>query len=293
MHIPLVSYWFSKRQLLPTQTTFITLGDNTVFKRAYHERLRSFKKMLGHKKPRLKDIVCEVKNHLKTSTSSTDAVSFAYDKEYAGSEPHYSYLSPILLPIGFETITGYDPKKVSALKIHDVGAGSNEFLRFCYNELNISKSSLYGSDISQESVAIIKRDGFSAYHGRLEQLHLPTNSFDLIFLSYFIDYDTDQVATFKSAIDLVRPGGKIVLEGWFPVRQFALLPSDKSSFTFITKGKNKFEDTALIFNYVQGVCLAQGYTIELERVCEGTRYVYSRYGFQKLPSWFLTLRIQK
>lgn len=284
---------FSKRHLLPSQTKIIALKNDHIFREQYRKRLRSFEEMMGHRKSRLKSIVCEVKEHYKISTSSADAVSFAYDKEYVGTEPNYAYLSPILLPVGFETITGHGPREATSLKILDVGAGSNEFLRFCHDELKIPKANLYGSDISRASTDIIKNDGFHEYLGRLEQLPLPPNSFGLIFLSYFIDYDTDQATTFKSAIDLVCSGGTIVLEGCFPVRPFALLSSDKDSFSFITKGKNKFEDTALIFNYIQEICSSQGYTAELERVCEGNRYVYSRYGFQKLSSWFLTLKIQK
>lgn len=286
--------WFPKRNILPPQTIFVKLRSNLIFKGQYRERLRSFVKILKIRQPRLKSIFHEVKEYYKISTSSADAVSFAYNKEYGGSTtPNYSYLSPILLPLGFEIITGYDTYDISSLKILDVGAGSNEFLRFCHNELKIEKNNLYGSDISQASVGIIKNDGFNGYLGRLERLPLLPNSFDLIFLSYFIDYDTDQAATFKSAIDFVSSGGTIVLEGWFPVRPFALLPSDKASFAFITKGKNKFEDTVLIFNYIQKYCSQQGCTAKLERVCEGTRYVYSRYGFKKLPSWFLVLKIQK
>lgn len=284
---------FSKLYLLPPQTAFVALKKNRLFSEQYERQLQFFKKAVQHRKSRLKGLALEVSEHYKISSSSDDAVSFAYDKEYSGYQPNYSYLSPVLLPLGFEIITGYNLRDASTLMILDVGAGSNEFLRFCHSVLKIPKTNLSGGDISHASINIIKSDGFNGYLGRLEQLPLLPNSFDLIFLSYFIDYDTDQASTFKSAVELVRSGGKIILEGWFPVRPFALLPSDKGSFTFITKGKNKFEDSMLIFNFIQEVCVLRGYTIEFEQVCEGTRYVYSRYGFQKLPSWFLTLRIKK
>lgn len=284
---------FSKRHLLPDQTIFIKLKNQQTFKNEYRELVRTFKDEVRRRKTQTHDVAHDTKKHSNTSTSSNEAVSFAYDKEYAGQEPNYAYLSPILLPSGFTAVTGYDLQNVPMLKILDVGAGSNEFLRFCHKELGVPKANLYGTDISQESVNIIKRDGFNGHLGRIEQISLIQHSFDLIFLSYFIDYDTDQAATFRSAVNLVRSGGKIIIEGWFPVRPFALRSSNMETFTFVTKGKNKFDDTILILKYFQEFCLSKGYTARLEQVSEGTRYVHSRHGFKKLPSWFLTLEIQK
>ncbi len=74
--------------------------------------------------------------------------------------------------------------------------------------------------MSEVSRKIIDTDGFTGYVGRIEDLHLPEKSFDVVYLSYFIDYDTNQAATFSEAIRLCKPGGKVVLEGLFPVRPF-------------------------------------------------------------------------
>lgn len=222
------------------------------------------------------------------SSSSNEAIARAYDTEYAGKRPSYGYASAILFPEGFSRITGMLPAQAPQMRILDVGAGSNEFLRFCRDELSIPSEQLVASDISPGSCAIATQDGFECRTGRLETLGFPAASFDLIYLSYFIDYDTDQSATFTAAIELLKSGGRLVLEGWFPVRPFALLPKDREKISFITRGNTADEDIQLVAGACAELGTAKGKNIQFVQVLKTHRFVQSHYGFNKLPSYFLT-----
>jgi len=225
------------------------------------------------------------------SVSSDQATARVYDLEYQGAKPNYGYANPLLCLEGFEQITRIKAANAPKLLVIDIGAGSNEFLRFCHTTLNIPSEQLHGSDISPASKVLIERDGFKGYVGRIENLKFPTNSFDLAYLSYFIDYDTNQRATFSSAIALVRSGGKIILEGLFPVRPFALLDEDKNTFSYITKGQSAAEDIGLVIEAFKSLGESEQKQVSPESVIKSYRYVSSHYGFHKLPSYFITFSI--
>lgn len=225
------------------------------------------------------------------SESSDEAISQSYDREYENRDSTYGYASAILSKEGFELITGVEAEAASLLRILDVGAGSNEFLRFCRDSLGISSEQLHGADVSRASIDIIEADQFTGHLGRLESLDLPPKSFDLIFLSYFIDYDTDQAATFHAAIDSVQDGGRIVIEGLFPVRPFALLEKDANTHSFITKGESAVGDIELVREAFTLLGREKGRVVSLERVMKTHRFVHSHYGFHRLPSYFLTFKV--
>lgn len=283
---------FTGRRLLPVETEFVKFDTDAEFRVAYKAHIDAFRKIVSEKKKARPAVIERVKKQNEVSKNSDEAISYAYDREYEG-EQNYAYLSPLLLREGFHIVTGLTVGDVPELSILDVGAGSNEFLQFCHAELGIQKNNLHGVDVSRVSAERIREGGYHGYHGRIEDVPVPQTLFDLVYLSYFVDYDTDQARTFTTAVELVADGGLLVLEGWFPVRPFALHENDKDSYTFITKGENKFEDTMLIYNFIEHVCHERNYEIELERVCEGKRYVHSRFGFQELRSWFMVMRIRK
>lgn len=233
-----------------------------------------------------------VRRARRASATSDEAIARSYDEEYNGANPHYRYVSAILSSYGFQRITGIPPEDTADLIVLDVGAGSDEFLRFCHSTLNIPARQLHGSDVSRASKDIIERDGFTGYVGRIEHLALPAAHFGLVYLSYFIDYDTDQRSTFDSAVAATRPGGKIVLEGLFPCRPFGLLKKDEDKHMFVTQGGDATEDIALVTEAFKRLGKEQGRQISIERVVEAYRYVYSHYGLCKLPSYFITLSVK-
>lgn len=268
---------------------FTRLDADPVFKIDFRRRAKRFAQDAARRTEH-PGIRQEVRRAYEASATSLQAVARAYDIEYGGSEPNYAYLSPLLSPRGFEIITG-GFSGPAPVRILDVGAGSNEFLRFCRDELELPASHLAGVDISPASVARICADGFAGYCGRLENVPLPGASFDIVYLSFFIDYDTDQRATFDAALRLTKPGGSIVIEGLFPVRPFALLDSDLSTFSFITKGRSAKNDIALVSQAIEVNARAYDRAAHLDHVYTGVRYVHSRFGFSKLRTHFLVFSV--
>ena len=244
-------------------------------------------KSASHHLPELNRSIKKIREESNTSEESTARL---YDKEY-GEGGAYGYVSALLSKEGIKLVTGETEDVIREHTLIDIGAGSNEFLRFCHTELGVPSSQLHGSDISEESTRRIAEDGFTAHHGRTESLDLPKESFDLAYLSYFIDYDTNQPATFSASIDIVKPGGLLVIEGLFPVRPFALLEKDARNHVFITRGKSVSEDVSLVTDALKALGKEKGREVSLERIVKTHRYVSSRYGFHKLPSYFLTFRV--
>ncbi len=229
----------------------------------------------------------------KESLNSNNAIMGMYKAEYGGPKgPHYRYLNSLLFKKEFEAITGLKESLIGKAKIIDIGAGSNELLRFIHDEFLTPSSNLYGSDISPESAAIIKSDGFNASVGRIENLNFSENYFDIVFLSYFIDYDTDQFSTFKETTRIVNTGGKIVLEGYFPSRPRGLLKEDiKNEHLFVTKGRSASEDISLVCSAFIDMGKEQGKHVCVERIVSSSRYLFNRRGLKKLPSFFIVANV--
>lgn len=225
----------------------------------------------------------------KIATTSRRAISAMYDAEYGGMTANYAYLNLLLCPDGLEQVTASPRFSLSNdAQIVDVGAGSGELLRYLHHERRIGSERLHGCDLSARSCDIIRRDGFTPHLGRLEEVGLCDDAFDVVFLSYFVDYDTDQRATFDAAIRAVRRSGRIVFEGCLPSRPAGLLRSERSKCTFVTRGGSEMEDAELICQYVQQRGEQEGKPVSDINILSAERYLFNRRGLRKLPSTFIT-----
>lgn len=268
---------------------YVPLSRDATFRAEYQTLIRRLKDFAEERSRQRKEIERKIVSAYERSRNSDEVIQNLYDVEYS-QDPggnNYAYAAPLLMRIGFERIVGekfLEDKQTKA--ILDVGAGSNEFLRFCNTKLGFSKDVLHGIDVSVESKNIIVRDGFHGYQGTLASFSYPSDSFDLVYLSYFIDYDTDQAGTFAAAHDLIKKDGIIVLEGWFPVRQFGLLRSDRDRHTYVTRGRSAEEDLELVIRAFE-LDMRSGKSMKCTRIVYGHRGVYSHYGLSKLPSFYL------
>lgn len=270
--------------------TYIPLWSDWLFVNEYRTREIMFDTFVRARESKRRSLQNAINDVYATGKDSNEVIERLYDVEYEHSaQPNYGYLAPILTSRGFEILTGLTKgnPSIAEKRVLDVGAGSNEFLRFCNDEFNFDTKNLYGIDPSRESVDIINADGFQGKQGVLTADCFESHSFDLIYLSYFIDYDLDQMGTFTVAKQLLRSGGTIILEGWFPVRQFGLLPSDISNHTYVTRGRSAIEDLELVINAFE--LDAQVHCV---RVVRGERHVYSHYGHSLLPSYSLVFKGQ-
>ncbi len=271
---------------------FISLKSIPSLVATMQSQYRLFRQEANMRAPFFYEMNARAKIAYESTNDSDTAIANMYDAEYGGEVgPHYAYLNSLLNVEGFEIITGIEVDSAKNLKMIDIGAGSNELLRFMRDELLVSSENLAGTDISPASRDVIARDGFLAYAGRTETLPIPEESYDVAFLSYFVDYDTDQHATFSSALSMTRNGGKIVIEGLFPCSSFGLLPKDRETLKFVTKGESAAEDIELVALDFIKTGQTHGRDVEVERISIGERYVYSHFGLNTLPSYFLTLSV--
>ncbi len=139
---------------------------------------------------------------------------------------------------------------------------------------------VFAVDLSETAVRILQEMKVEAYRGTLKDAGLKEDDFDLIFLSYFVDRDFDQLGTFQEAAKLLRRGKELVLEGLFPC-----VLKDSSGVDYgpanVTKGKDTLEDITLV------VAEFARLGLKLKEVSVGQRLVYSLDGPEVLPSYTL------
>lgn len=237
-------------------------------------------------------IACKASWVYMTSIETGAAVAQTYDAEYAGAlRPHYTFLNALLCPGGLAEISGIPDDRWANLSVLDVGAGSNELLRHIARTTNVNRARISGTDLSLASVDLLRRDGFIGLRGRLETLQLSASYYDIVFLSYFLDYDPDQRSTFQEAVRLVSHGGTLVLEANLPASQFGVLPRDRQESTTVTRGRSLDDDLRLIIDELRSICAHQLRIVQILTVVKSSRYVYSRYGFCLLPSIFVRISL--
>lgn len=212
-----------------------------------------------------------------------------------GSEKtNYSFWSPMLDPILFAKIVGEPVVSLAqpAKKILNIGAGSGQFEQMLL-ECGVKSESIRSVDISQTSVVRLQEMGCESYQGRIEQIpEVLKGEYDLISLSYFIDRDENQRSTIRTATRLLKPNGKLVLEGLLPA---ILLDSGGVSYIdttegLVTKGRSAEEDLVEIAWSFLSSSKEQGIQLQIERLCCGFRYVYSRDGLEVLPGYFVVAK---
>lgn len=207
---------------------------------------------------------------------------------------NYSFYSALIDPVVSPRIV--DPSLFQKAKIIlDVGCGNGQLLDFLHKDLGVPKDRLQGIDISNASISLLKQSGYSVTLGSLPQVaekqgqdFLADKSIGIMFLSYFIDRDADQRATFNSVIRKLEPGGAIILEGLFPVRPVDSLGGVYSTEErLITRGQSVSDDVERLVQYFND---NSNGAIKLQKIVVGERLVYSLDGFEILPSVFLCFR---
>jgi SAM-dependent methyltransferase len=170
-------------------------------------------------------------------------------------------------------------------KTLESNARSRERDRFRYGDLT-------GIDISTTAIKRLTEkpkyeDGpfpkFRGFCGTIKDAGLSEGSQDIIFLSYFVDRDSDQRGTFEESVRILRSGGRIVLEGLFPCK---LVDSKGVSYgtANVTKGQDAVEDIQLVIAEFKRL----GATPVIVGV--GQRLVYSIDGSEVLPSYILVFK---
>ena len=214
-----------------------------------------------------------------------------YEIEYAmPNNSHYAFLNALLSTEGLEKLTGFPIDQLRQRQILDVGTGSGELIRFLLSQ-RVPPAHLGGTDIAHASIEAMENMGVRGYQGRLEDLSIPAHSIDLLFLSYFIDYDTNQKETLNSAIKLMRTGGTIVFEGLLPCIVGGGQTQRDHIERRITRGRSLGEDTTLICQAFVDQANNEKRTAKIEKIILSYRYIYNQLGLRKRRSVFIVAEI--
>lgn len=247
------------------------------------ELIEDFKQQITSKK----DLVSLVEEKISEINSSKinleNKYQEIYNVEYGKS--NYGFVNILLIGPLFESITGISQKKLSTLKIIDVGVGSGELENSLINN-GCSKSSIFCVDTSKASIELVNKMGIQGCVGTLSEASIQNNSFDVTSISYFIEYDTAQSDTFYDAVRITKNDGKIIFEAFLP----AHIKFDRNDKT-ITRGYFLIDDIDRIKKnfYIHAEKLNKN--CRLKKISIGHRWVYSHYGLCKLLSVFLSFEI--
>lgn len=204
---------------------------------------------------------------------------------------NYTYWTPLMNPDVFKTLTNIDPDEMRKLdSIVDVGAGSGDLIRTLI-KWGVNPQRVLGVDISSTSSQRITELGCQSRCGRFDEVVSSNDSFDLIFLSYFIDRDANQTNTFLRTLQSLKISGTLVLEGLFPC-----IPIDPNGLVYsnpentITRGNSTQEDIALVISAFKEISTSLDMNIEIIGTGSGEREVYSRDDKETLPSDIIVVK---
>lgn len=234
-----------------------------------------------------------VRYEVEYANGSELAQMFAEEGEVVGVDVaaildggcNYTYWTPLMDREAFAALTDIDPNELRNIgNIVDVGAGSGDLIK-TFIGWGVNPDQILGVDISPTSTARINELGCAARCGRFSDVVEPTDQSSLTLLSYFIDRDADQMATFERALQTMQIGGTLVLEGLFPCE--SVDPNGQiyaNSSTTVTRGNTAEEDIRLVIDAWQRLAQQFGIEIVITKVGSGSREVYSRDGYEELSS---------
>ena len=267
---------------LVTDATEFTTGDHyEEFGRIAAERRAVTEILRSDKLHALQSADVRYNIEYMTANELTELTEMPNPCRFEGT--HYWHWTPLLDEDLLRDILGKPlpiEKTHSGPWILELGAGNGTLLKKL-KEMGYNGACMVGVDISKVGVDRIKEAGFVGFTD-LKPLHLGSNP-DVVFLSYFVDRDSDQRGTFERVVGILRPRGTLVLEGLFPC-----VMTDSNGNTYgnanVTKGNDTIEDIELV------VAELGRLDMHLKRVIVGERLVYSLDGAEILPSYTLVFK---
>jgi len=133
--------------------------------------------------------------------------SYNYDKEVGAIARHSKEL---LDRLKFRSIL----KAVSAppRSFLDIGCGDGRYLKLM-EKRGVARSACYGIEIDEEVVAPLQRDGYPAFHSRVEDCEdIPPGSVDLATIFNVIEHIEDPATVARKVFGWLAPGGLFAVE---------------------------------------------------------------------------------
>lgn len=95
-------------------------------------------------------------------------------------------------------------------RIIDIGCGDGFHLELL-RDFGSPGWSLEGVDGDERPILMAKQKGLTVHHGMLEDLDLPTESYDLAFLIQTVEHTPDPPQLLRKIRSLLRPGGRVCI----------------------------------------------------------------------------------
>jgi 2-polyprenyl-3-methyl-5-hydroxy-6-metoxy-1,4-benzoquinol methylase len=106
-----------------------------------------------------------------------------------------------------ESVTG---KLSAGTRVLDVGCGRGELLGRLQRERGCECE---GTDINPDVLALVHRElGIPVHHGYLPELQLPSQRFDLVTMTEYLEHEPNPALVISEARRLLEPGGFIAIE---------------------------------------------------------------------------------
>jgi len=133
---------------------------------------------------------------------------------------YYSYgfadkLGPFVLRFKAFTdrakVKAYAPYLSPGARVLDVGCGDGHVLQQIRDAAGMPLD-LEGVEFSEHAVAAATRAGFHVYRGRIEEVALPTASFDLVIMNQLIEHVREPRAVLEAIGRALKPGAHLFIE---------------------------------------------------------------------------------
>lgn len=95
-------------------------------------------------------------------------------------------------------------------RILDVGCGDGFHLKLL-QEYGNKTWTLEGIDLDERAVREVTKSGIKVHLGTVEEMRLPKESYDLVFLIQTIEHVENPLSVLSAIYDLLKPGGKLVV----------------------------------------------------------------------------------
>lgn len=146
---------------------------------------------------------------------AASALEVIYPKNY------YAYdLKKSVSPVALRVKGWLERRKMSAMlrlsaenhpRCLDIGCGDGRLLEVLHS-LGVPKDKLFGVELSEKIIRELCGKGIKGYCGRIEELNLPENSFDLIYMFQVIEHVENPAALLAAVQRVLAPGGLFILE---------------------------------------------------------------------------------
>lgn len=221
-----------------------------------------------------------------------------YELEYdipndTNADANYNYLTPLMIDHIFEKIVW----PISDLKeklIIDVWAWSGDFVKRMVHR-GVSTEGIIPLEPSVVWSQMLKKYWFSNTFQGFSTEYREDKKFDYVFLSYFVDRDQNQKATFEHALGLLpQSWGMLVFEGLLPCvsedTQGVSYVQDKN--TLVTSGVSICDDVTKIIDYCCNHASSLGLQCIEKHITVWYRFVHSMDGKEMLPSVIIMMKFQ-